>query len=307
MNFIVYTSLGKCKDLLLLFFAFSLIFSKGVSAQQSNSPACPMGEQWIFSPQFSDEFDDDNLDKEKWMDLVPVWYGRKHTRALFSEDNVVVRDGTLQLICDLQQKEEVTYANKIRGFDKYNIAIIKSRDRIRYGYFEARCKSMRANVCNAFFLYDPLNPPAKYLPGKFSEEIDIFEIIGKPTPELRKDKERIYSTTVHRFETPYLEGVVNLNRLPLPNQSAKQRVPFDFFEDYHVYGFLWTPTEMKWFIDGVEVFSRENDYFKAGLYIVFDCETLWGEPDAVDLPATFYVDYIRIWQQEDNYPLIKGL
>jgi len=40
---------------------------------------------------------------------------------------------------------------------------------------------MKASVCNAFWLYDPLNPPAKYREGSFSEEIDIFEIFGKPT------------------------------------------------------------------------------------------------------------------------------
>ncbi|MBD0777806.1 family 16 glycosylhydrolase [Maribacter sp. ANRC-HE7] len=278
-----------------------VLFSIKINAQQSSAPTCPMGGDWKFSPEFSDEFNEFGLDKEKWMDLVPVWYGRQHTRALFSPKNVKVQDSTLQLTCDIQKPEEVTYENKLRSLDKFTIAIIKSKERVKYGYFEARCKSMSANVSNAFFLYDPLDPPSKYKEGSFSEEIDIFEIVGNPTPDLRKDRERVYSTTVHRFVTPYLEGVVNLNRPSLPNQGAKKRMPFDFSTDFHIYGFLWTPDEMKWFVDGVEVFSRSNDYFKTALHIVFDCETLWGVPDSKDLPNTFQIDYIRVWKLRDNH------
>ncbi|MEI6656880.1 MAG: family 16 glycosylhydrolase, partial [Verrucomicrobiota bacterium] len=80
-------------------------------------------------------------------------------------------------------------------------------------------------------------------------------------------------------------------------QGAKQPVPFDFQADFHVCGFLWTPTEMKWFVDGREVFARENDYFKPPLHISFDCETLWGVPDPANLPATFYTDYLRVWRR----------
>lgn len=269
-----------------------------INAQRNSYPVCPMGKEWNFCRDFSDEFNGTGLDRNKWMDLVPVWYGRKP--SLFSAANVKVADGVLQLVCDEQKPDEVTYENKVQGFDKFRIAIAKSKNRIRYGYFEARCKSMKANVCNAFWLYDPLDPPAKYLSGDFSEEIDIFEIIGKPSPEYHESKDRIYSTTVHRFVTPYLEGVVNHNRPPLPMQGAKQRVPFDFSSDFHVYAFLWTPAEMKWFIDGREVFNRNNDYFKRALHIVFDCETLWGIPDSSDLPAVFNIDYIRVWQYAGN-------
>jgi beta-glucanase (GH16 family) len=293
-------NIQKVNTISLVVFLFLTIFPIGINAQQEKPPVCPMDGVWVFSPEFSDEFNGTGLDKNKWMDLVPAWYGRAHTHALFSPKNVTVKEGTLQLTCSEQKPEEVTYENKVRGFDKFNIAIIKSRERIKYGYFEARCKSMSANVCNAFWLYDPLDPPSKYKEGSFSEEIDIFEIVGKPTPELLKDSERVYRTTVHRFVTPYLEGVVNLNRPALPNQGGKQRMPFDFSTDFHVYGFLWTQDEMKWFVDGKKVFSRENDYFKTALHVVFDCETLWGVPDLEDLPNTFYTDYVRVWRLEEN-------
>ena len=268
-------------------------------------PACPMGEDWTFAPEFSDEFNDVKLDDAKWWDFNPEWHGRKP--GYFARENVSVTDGLLQLTARVQKPEEVTVENRVRGYDKFTTSTVKCKKRIMYGYFEARCKSMKASVCNAFWLYDPLNAPAKYREGSFSEEIDIFEIFGKPT---KAEFEQVYCTTVHRFYTPYVESIANFKQTPLPKKAAKQKVPFDFSADFHVYGFLWTPTEMRWFVDGKEVFSRDNDYFSTALYIMFDCEIMqdWvGLPDPADLPSTFSIDYLRVWRRTEHpYPKAKG-
>ncbi|MDD4869112.1 MAG: family 16 glycosylhydrolase [Kiritimatiellae bacterium] len=270
-----------------------------------SEPVCPMGEGWEFDQQFSDEFNGQELDGQKWWDFNPEWYGRKP--GYFSRENVTVKDGKLCLTAKVQKPEEVTVENKVRGYDKFTTSTVKSKKRILYGYFEARCKSMKASVCNAFWLYDPLNPPAKYKEGSFSEEIDIFEIFGKPA---KKEYDRVYCTTVHRFYTPYVESIANAKQTPLPKKGMKQKVPFDFHADFHVYGFLWTPTEMKWFVDGKEVFARDNDYYHAALYIMFDCEIMkdWvGLPDPADLPSTFEIDYLRVWKHKDQpFPMAKG-
>jgi beta-glucanase (GH16 family) len=284
------------KPVMCLFFLL-IAFAEASFAQPESPPVCPAGEDWVFLSEFSDEFNDKNLESEKWWDFNPTWHGRKP--AYFARENVEVKDGYLQLTARVQKPDEVTVENKVRGHDKFTTACVKSKKRIKYGYFEARCQSMNANVCNAFWLYDPLDPPAKYKEGNFSEEIDIFEIVGKPSPELWEEKNRMCYTTVHRFGTPYLDGVVNHNRFQLSAQGSKCQVPFDFHAGFHIYGFLWTPEEMKWYVDGKEVFSRDNDFFHTALYVVFDCETLWGVPDPADLPSTFSIDYVRIWQSEN--------
>lgn len=277
------------------FGALVLLTTLATAVHADDPPVCPLGDEWVFDADFSDEFNGKVLDPAKWWDFNPAWYGRKP--ACFSRENVVVKDGMLHLIARAQKPEEVTVENRVRGYDKFTTATIKSKKRIRYGYFEARCRAMNAGVCNAFWLYDPLDAKAKYRAGNHSEEIDIFEIFGKPT---NARYTRIYSATVHRLETPYYESII-VKTTPLPNQSFKQRVDFDFHADFHTYAFLWSPEEMVWFLNGKEMFRRANDHFKRALHIIFDCEIMasWdGVPRQEDLPATFYVDYLRIWRLE---------
>ena len=260
----------------------------------AQSPVCPLGTQWKLVPQFSDEFNGNQLDTAKFWDFNPTFHGRKP--AYFDRRNVRVRKGFLELWARVQKPHKVTVENKVRGYDKFTTSIIKSKQRIRYGYFETRAKAMKASVSAAFWLYDPLDGPTKYMAGDFSEEIDIFEVFGKPT---KKANDSIYFATLHRMETPYVEAIVKSKQTTLTNKSFQTKVAFDFTEDFHVYGLLWTPDELVWYIDGKEVFRRENDYFKRPLHLMLDTEIMeaWaGLPNAKDLPGKMEVDYVRVWQ-----------
>lgn len=276
--------------------AACLLAAAALDASNSPEPACPLGSGWRFVPAFSDEFNGPQLDGAKWWDFNPAWHGRRP--AYFERANVQVADGTLRLTARVQDPAAVTVENRARGHDLFTTATVKSKQRICYGYFEARCRSMRANVCNAFWLYDPLDGPAKYREGDFSEEIDIFEVFGKPA---RDEHRRIFFATVHRHYTPYVESLVNAKKTPLPDYSAKLPMPFDFFADFHVYALLWTPEKLTWFVDGKEVFTRVNDHFHRPLHVMLDAEIMqaWtGLPENADLPATFSIDYVRIWQKQ---------
>ena len=254
----------------------------------------------VFDAETSDEFDGETLDRTKWSDWVESFQGRRRG-FLFSRDNVDVAQGELRLKARLLRDDEKTFDNLARGFDTYATAIVKSKRKSFYGYYECRAKSMNAAVCNAFWLYDPLSdePGKKYRPGDFSDEIDIFEIFGKEGSK-PSDCRRAYYNTVHRLATPYLEGRVLGGVEKLPNKSSRRKVDFDFADDYHVYGFLWTEKELKWYADGVETFSRPNDCFHRPMHVTFDCEIMYdwvGEPDKADLPQTFAVEYFRHWKE----------
>lgn len=273
----------------LLFLINSFVFS-----QDDFQPFASLEGEWILDKSFSDEFDKSKLDEKKWWDFNPAWHGRKPSH--FARSNVKVKKGLLRLSAKNLDPKKVSIQDKARGYDKFSTAIIKSKQKSHYGYYEARAKSMKAAVCNAFWLYDPLEESVKYREGEYSEEIDIFEVFGKAN---KKENQRAYYAAVHRYQTPYVESLVNKRKYKLENRYTRLEVEYDFHEDFHIYGLLWTPDELVWYLDGKEVFRRKNDFFKRPLHIIFDAEIMetWdGLPNPDDLPSTFQVDYLRVWR-----------
>ena len=278
------------KKLFLLAFLTQTI----VLSQDNFQPYAKLSGSWVLDKSFSDEFNKSKLDESKWWDFNPAWHGRKPSH--FARSNVKVKKGLLRLSAKSLDPKQVSIQDKARGYDKFSTAIIKSKNRSYYGYYEARAKSMKAAVCNAFWLYDPLDESIKYREGEYSEEIDIFEVFGKAN---KKENQRAYYAAVHRYQTPYVESLVNKRKYKLENRYTRLEVPYDFYEDFHVYGLLWTADELVWFLDGKEVFRRKNDFFKRPLHVIFDAEIMetWdGLPNVDDLPSTFEVDYVRVWR-----------
>ena len=272
-----------------------LFFTQTIALSQDNfQPYVKLSGTWVLDKSFSDEFNKSKLDETKWWDFNPAWHGRKPSH--FARSNVKVKKGLLRLSAKSLDPKKVSIQDISRGYDKFSTAIIKSKNRSYYGYYEARAKSMKAAVCNAFWLYDPLDESIKYREGEYSEEIDIFEVFGKAN---KKENQRAYYAAVHRYQTPYVESLVNKRKYKLENRYTRLEVPYDFYEDFHVYGLLWTADELVWFLDGKEVFRRKNDFFKRPLHVIFDAEIMetWdGLPNVDDLPSTFEVDYIRVWR-----------
>ena len=272
-----------------------LFFTQTIALSQDNfQPYVKLSGSWVLDKSFSDEFNKSKLDETKWWDFNPAWHGRKPSH--FARSNVKVKKGLLRLSAKSLDPKKVSIQDKARGYDKFSTAIIKSKNRSYYGYYEARAKSMKAAVCNAFWLYDPLDESIKYREGEYSEEIDIFEVFGKAN---KKENQRAYYAAVHRYQTPYVESLVNKRKYKLENRYTRLEVPYDFYEDFHVYGLLWTADELVWFLDGKEVFRRKNDFFKRPLHVIFDAEIMetWdGLPNVDDLPSTFEVDYVRVWR-----------
>ena len=279
------------KLILILFLTPTIVLS-----QDNFQPNAKLSGLWVLDKSFSDEFDKSKLDETKWWDFNPAWHGRKPSH--FARSNVKVKRGLLRLSAKTLDPKKVSIQDKSRGYDKFSTAIIKSKNRSYYGYYEARAKSMKAAVCNAFWLYDPLEESVKYREGEYSEEIDIFEVFGKAN---KKENQRAYYAAVHRYQTPYVESLVNKKKYKLENRYTRLEVPYDFYEDFHIYGLLWTADELVWFLDGEEVFRRKNDFFKRPLHIIFDAEIMdtWdGLPNAGDLPSTFEIDYVRVWRSK---------
>ena len=291
------------KKFFLLAYACVLGACVTVSGEpKPNAPAELFPHGYALNESFSDEFEN-GFDGSRWHDFYPTWSGRAGMFH-FARKNVSVRGGALVLTARAENPGDVSPELIAECKEKFSTAAFRSKKRILYGYFEVKFKSMNACVCNAFWLNDPLDPPGKYKPGNFTEEIDIFEVFGKSTLRPKDSQtppnDRIYFTTTHRAETPYVESKVWLGR---KISGKKTPVKESFSKRYHTGGFLWTPEKLVWLLDGKIVDERPNEYFHRPMYINIDCEVMktWaGEPDVKDLPAEFIVEYLRVWKLGSN-------
>jgi len=260
------------------------------------TPSVSLPDSYRLNERFSDDFDGTRLDRAKWYDFTPQWYGR--VPGYFDRRNVSVHDGMLHLVSREVTQEEAGVENTARGFDRYSTAFVRSRERILYGFFELRFKAIDSSVSSAFWLNDPLDPPAKYRPGDFSEEIDIFEVFGKTHHDA--DADRTYFMTLHRFPTPYVETKVNGVD---EKYACNLLCDANFCSEFHTGALLWTPEKMVWYLDGEARWEQENINYHRAMYLNIDSEIMesWtGLPGKGELPGEFTVDHVRVWQRAER-------
>ena len=91
---------------------------------------------WVKFEPLSDEFDGNGLDLTKW--VAPARTSSNgHRPGLFSEKNVAVAEGKLQLT---MRKEQVPPQYEKQGYHDYTCAVARSTAKVLYGYFEVRAK-----------------------------------------------------------------------------------------------------------------------------------------------------------------------
>ena len=264
---------------MLFVFMIACTFAITVFAQSQYAGKCPLTfGQWELIPEFSDEFDVGKLDETKWFPNNPGWKGREP--AFFSKANVEVKDGMLHLTAKAEN-----LPNLPKGYHTFTTAAVQSKNRVKYGYFEIRCRPMNSAASSAFWFYA--------IDKTLWTEIDVFEIGGKAP-----DKEHSYFTTLHVFKTPET-GDYHWS------DGAIWTSPYRLADAFHNYGFLWTKDDLIWYVDGKEIRRRKNTDWHQPLTMNFDSETMpqwYGLPDPNDLPSIFSIDYIRAWQRldEDN-------
>ncbi len=236
--------------------------------------------KWIkFEPMW-DEFESPALDTNKWIvGMQKWWLGRKP--AWFNPTNFYVSNGKLNLT---MKKEKVPPQYEKLGYSNYTSAAGYSVVRSSFGYYEVKARAMNSAGSSAFWF---IGEDSSIHPN-WGTEIDVFEICGKsPVHEHR------YYMTLHITKTPIEKRHWSV--------GSYWESPFRFSEDYHVFGFDWTPDELRWYVDGVLVRTVENTHWHKPLHLIFDSETMvdwFGMPNDSDLPSTFSIEYVRAWKRK---------
>ncbi len=120
-------------------------------------------------------------------------------------------------------------------------------------------------------------------------EIDVMEFLGQ-------DVDTLYHT-YHYFDVDD-----NYRKISTPSFVVNAT---DWTQDFHTFGMAWSPTEIIYYVDGVETRRvTDQDYVIANqsMYLIANLAVggNWpGSPDAsTQFPATFEIDYIRAYKRK---------
>lgn len=136
------------------------------------------GERWVINPLFSDEFNGDSLNSDKWYDFHPLWKGRPP--AKFDPSSITIADGYLQIRNTMLDEPDGDFT--IAGG-----AVRSKSDQASFGFYEAKFKASRLTMSTTFWLSNPRtsltgvnNLGADCPSDRWSMELDVAEQLGAP-------------------------------------------------------------------------------------------------------------------------------
>jgi beta-glucanase (GH16 family) len=211
-------------------------------------PAPPAGFKWAVNPDFTDEFEGNELNAEKWHDKSPYWKNGRPP-ATFKAYNVSVENGCLRI---KNSRLNPTEGNDGTPGTKYSYAggaVASRSDQAWYGYYEVRMKASPTPMSSTFWLKN-LPKTVRYVDEKgklitehHRQELDIIETMGTPTrfPEWNRQ----FNANTHY-------GLRVVGGESLPNVSAgspkgPHKVTEPSSEDYHTYGLWWVDANTLYF------------------------------------------------------------
>jgi beta-glucanase (GH16 family) len=253
-------------------------------------------EGWVLNTLVSDEFEGGKVDQNKWYvqgsnKKFYLWKGRAPSQ--FAPHNVSVDDGKLKI--KTQWQPDYPFIGPVpkkqlqEGFKYENITTgaVIAHNNFLYGYMEVKVKIPKAAMTGAFWATG------------YQSEIDVFEHVGKVKKGNVK-AEKTYTTSIHDWRPGH----------PPQNKVWKTSHPIDFdmTEDFHVFGVDWSDEHLKVYIDGKLIKSTTKAEIGDGwvlnnpLELWFDSEVFpwFGVPTKEDLPASFDIEYVRVWQKPNN-------
>ena len=263
---------------------------------------------------WSDEFYGNTLDTSKWVCDVnrSKMSGFADLKLLDDEQAVQVKDGNLRLIAQ-------EYTDPNNGKIKYAVpASVHSQGTMeyRYGYAEIRAKVPFSQGVWPSFWAQGITILGGRTCYDYGVEVDIFEIFGNANtvvPNIHKWYSKDYNyNELHG-------GNVESNHTQITKKTSYKYSNYaNLSDEYHIYGFEWTPTEMSMYVDGTlyNTFDIVNSYdlcpdmsgFQDPLFIIFNNHLFTDassyKPNLINgnegvLPAAYEIDWFRVYQSDE--------
>ncbi|GAL63569.1 family 16 glycosylhydrolase [Algibacter lectus] len=263
--------------------------------------------EWILNEEVSDEFDGTTIDTTKWFvegqngDYY-IWKGRAPSQ--FVPHNVIVENGILKLRTQWEPDFKFASESYADGSNKDTYGLhegnpmpvttagIVGKKRFLNGYMEVKSKAPKAAMTAAFWAIG------------YEQELDMYEQLAVPKIEgtINHNTTR---TVVHDWSPPAVR--------PTKAFGYDDMLPYTTSDDFHVYGVEWGEDYLKIYRDGKFVKSFYQDELGTDwvlnnpMEIWLDSEIFkWlGVPHKEELPATFEVEYMRVWQKASDNLLVK--
>ena len=237
---------------------------------------------------FKDDFN--SFDNTKWDIDEDNLYGAEKI-SIIRGSNVKAENGNLKLKA---KKEDILYDNIGYKYSSGEV-LTKSNTPFQYGYYEIRCRVPRGNgFHSAFWLYGCEHDINAQTYGQ-SHEIDVFEMSG--TMNIKNTHKKDLATNYRKFEE-------NNNY----NETFHIYTADSYYSSmWHTYAIEWTPEEIIWFLDNKPVRtvkSNPSSPFDIAKMIPLRIWLTLGIgpyeiPDSqTNLPATFEIAYIRVYQKD---------
>jgi len=180
----------------------------------------------------------------------------------------------------------------------------------KYGYVEIRARVPFVRGVWPSFWTSSSGALGNTSTYNYSIEVDIFEVFSS------LDK---LSPNIHKW---YGDGRHTMWAIDEGNSNEWYKFESDnLINEYHVYGFEWTPTKMVMYIDEKPYYTYDLTKnfdngetgmggFDAPLYLIFNNHLFTDsssykpyagcEVHAPDLPAEYVIDWVRLYQKNDG-------
>lgn len=265
-----------------------------------------------YSLVWNDEFKGRTIDNAKWRTNQPRMTAYDGV-GNFNEGTVrSVGNGRL-LMTAYKNSDTTKYNGKT--YLTTNSITTENRMSFKYGYLEVRAKvPYKAGCWPSLWLRSP-NAAQTDSTGKdgYNMEVDIIEPFGYTDQN---------GTTIHETnksnDSDHCQAAVG---------NYKFKNAENLANEYHIYGFLWTADEMKFFIDGECFAAYTKDTlarmgykgdFDDTVNILFDNQLITTnspvaneektntiENNEGSLPAEYSVEYVRLYQKQGDVLVLE--